>query len=243
MHVTWEQSSNDILERGTLMQPDPTHLLKATGITTPLIGFYDVPDPAPFAPLIVPKRDRRACVFAFYARWLKGETLYITPDNPGCGGAGRWLCSVESRSREDFIHFLVEEEGLKASGELMNQWLDHRQPYRAEHPHLLLGPLKAEQYESLKTVTFFVSPDQLSALVIGAHYHVGPEEPPPVIAPFGSGCMQLVPLFRDLAIPQAIIGATDLAMRQYLPPDILAFTVTRPMFKQLCRLDERSSLF
>jgi hypothetical protein len=54
--------------------------------------------------------------------------------------------------------------------------------------------------------------------------------------------MQLVPLFEALDRPQAIIGATDIAMRQYLPPDLLAFTVTRPMFERLCWLDERSFL-
>jgi hypothetical protein len=54
--------------------------------------------------------------------------------------------------------------------------------------------------------------------------------------------MQLVTLFADLDLPQAVVGATDVAMRRYLPPDVLAFTVTRPMFEQLCALDERSFL-
>jgi len=65
----------------------------------------------------------------------------------------------------------------------------------------------------------------------------------PVIAPFGSGCMQLMPLFKDLQVPQAMIGATDIAMRQYLPHDILAFAVTKPLFEQLCALDENSFLY
>ena len=38
------------------------------------------------------------------------------------------------------------------------------------------------------------------------------------------------------------IGTTDIAMRQHIPPDILVFTVTREMFKQLCNLDEKSFL-
>ena len=49
--------------------------------------------------------------------------------------------------------------------------------------------------------------------------------------------------FEDLAIPQAIIGATDIAMRQWLPPDIMALSVTVPMFQQLCSLDEKSFLY
>ena len=42
---------------------------------------------------------------------------------------------------------------------------------------------------------------------------------------------------------QAIVGATDIAMRQYLAPELIAFTVTKPMFEQLCALDETSFLY
>jgi hypothetical protein len=34
----------------------------------------------------------------------------------------------------------------------------------------------------------------------------------------------------------------DIAMRRYLPPDIIAFTVTKPMYEELCRLDKNSFL-
>ena len=91
-------------------------------------------------------------------------------------------------------------------------------------------------------MSFFVNPDQLSTLMIGAQYNSAPDDPAPVTAPFGSGCMELFP-FKDSKIPQAAIGATDIAMRQHLPPDILTFTVTKLMFKQLCDLDERSFLY
>ena len=149
----------------------------------------------------------------------------------------------ETRSREDFIEFLVDEEGLKASHELMNKWLDHSKPYKPVNPNILIGPLKAEQYEHLKTITFYVNPDQLSVLMLGAQYNNAPGDLPVVIAPFGSGCMELLPLFENLNVPQAIIGATDIAMRQYLPQEILAFTVTKTMFQQLCKLDENSFLY
>jgi len=78
--------------------------------------------------------------------------------------------------------------------------------------------------------------------MIGAQYFSKPEDTDPVIAPFGSGCMELLPLFKDLNIPQALIGSTDIAMRKYLPPDLLAFTVTKPMFEKLCKLDKKSFL-
>lgn len=78
--------------------------------------------------------------------------------------------------------------------------------------------------------------------MIGAQYYAKTTDPEPVIAPFGSGCMQSVSLFKNLDVPQAIIGATDMAMRKFLPPEILAFTVTKPMFANLCKLDKNSFL-
>jgi hypothetical protein len=146
-------------------------------------------------------------------------------------------------SREVFVDFLVDGEGLKSSHELMNQWLDARSSYGQKHPNLLIGPLREDQYEYLRSVTFFVNPDQLSVLVLGAHYHSAPADHRPVIAPFGSGCMELVSLFEDLSTPQAIIGGTDIAMRKHLPPNVVAFTTTKSMFEQLCGLDENSFLY
>jgi len=225
------------------MQPDPTILLEKIGLDRPPVGFYDAPEAAPFEPLVEPVGGRRACLFAFYRSWLAGKTLRLSRDRAGCGGAAHWLFGVESRTRDEFVRFLVDEEGLKASHELMGRWLDHGRPYEPEHENLFIGPLRAGQYGYLKTVTFMVNPDQLSVLMTGAQYHSAPDDPPPVIASFGSGCSQLVALFDELNAPQSMVGATDIAMRKYLDPDLLAFTVTRPMFERLCSLDEKSFLY
>jgi len=224
------------------MVPDPSTLLRIAGIRLPLLGLYDAPDPDHFAPLVEPPRDGRACVFAFFPQWLEGKTLHLTRENFGCGGAGTALCGVMTRSREDYLRFLVDEEGLKASRELMGEWFDRRRPYPMQHDHLFLGPLRDAQYDRLRTITFFVNPDQLGLLMTGAQYHRGMAGPPPVLAPFSSGCGQLASVFPDLDAPQAVVGGTDIAMRQYLPPETLAFTVTRPLYEELCALDERSFL-
>ncbi len=225
------------------MQPDPTRLKQAAGLLTPLIGLYDAPDPSLFSPAVQPQSGTRTCLFSFYQDWLEGRFLHLTKEMYGCRGAGRWLFGLTTRPRKEFVDFLVGREGLRASAHLMEQWLEVATPYQPEHGQLFVGPLRAEAYAYLKTVSFLVTPDQLSLLIIGAHYHAAPEDPPPVLAPFGSGCGQLVALFPDLAQAQAIIGGTDIAMRPNLPPDILIFTVTKPMFSRLCSLDERSFLF
>ena len=48
-------------------------------------------------------------------------------------------------------------------------------------------------------------------------------------------------MFPDLSRPQAIIVATDIAMRQHLPPDILSLTVTVPMLTRFLSLDDGHS--
>jgi hypothetical protein len=221
-------------------QPNPDILSRRIDLKIPLIGFYDAPDPKPFAPSVIPKPGE--CVFAFYKNWLRGETLHITEDHFGCGGAGRWMCGITTRSRDAFIKFLVDDEGLKSSHSLMEQWIDSRSTYQRSHLHIFVGPLKEDQWEYVKSITFFVNPDQLSTLMLGAQYESAPEDPPPVIAPFGSGCMELFP-FEKSNIAQAAISTTDIAMRQYIPPEILGFTVTKSMFVRLCHLDERSFLY
>ena len=219
-------------------QPDYRYLIEKTGITFPLIGFYDIPNADLFEPLI----ETKACVFAYFKQWEKGRYLNLTKEQYGCGGAGSWLCDVRTRTKEQYVTFLADDEGLKASHELMSLWIDSIKPYKQEYPNLVIGPLKAEEYEYLKTITFFVTPDQMSMLMIGAQLNSSPADPDPVIAPFGSGCMQLISHFKDLKVPQAMIGAMDMAMRKYLPENILAFTVTKPMFEQLCSVGENSYL-
>jgi hypothetical protein len=229
---------------GAAAAPDPSALLAALGSTLTPIGLYDAPDPAPFAPLVEPKRAARrgACVFDFFRRWQAGETLHLTREAFGCGGAGRALLGVQTRSREDFITFLCDDEGLRASRELMAGWIDKSPVYVMRHEHLLIGPLRPAQRAALRAVTFWVNPDQLSVLLLGAYYDHAWGDPPPVTAPFGSGCMQLVATFDDLDRPQAAITATDMAARDQLPRDVLGFTVTVPMFARLCALDESSFL-
>lgn len=215
-------------------------LCEVMEIDTRPVGVYDAPDPAGFAPFTLLKR----CVFDHYNDWQNGETLDISMQTRGCLGCGYWLTGVQRfPSLDTFIHFLAEKEGLRNSPELMEAWLDATPPYKPLHDHVMIGPVREEMAEYLKTVTFFVNPDQMSVLMHGAVYHAHPDDPTPVLAPFGSGCGQMLALFPDLSKPQAIIGATDLAMRGLLPPDRLAFTVTASMLSRLLSLDpERSFL-
>lgn len=224
--------------------PSAAKLIEALELETPLIGIYDAPEVSGFEPVVCHERGKHVCLLRSYDNWLNGETLHLTRENAGCGGSAYWMFGKETRSREDFVEFLAVTEGLKDTPELMNRWLDSEKPYLPEHKNILVGPLRDEQFKYLKTVTFLVTPDQLSVLTIGGQYFHSPDDvQPPVIAPMGSGCGQMLAMLKDLDYPQGLIGSMDIAMRQYLPPGIICFTVTVPMYRQLCQLDERSFLF
>ncbi len=217
-------------------------LLEITGISYPPIGVYDLPDPSAFAPFSKPDH----CIFSDFTAWMDGsKSTMISKENAasyGCPGTGYWLCGIESMPREAVAGYLAGQEGLKSSPDTMCHWLEAHPPYPMKNKAIVISRLRDDYYEFLKTVTFFISPDQLGLLLTGAEYENASSDQKMVSAPYGSGCGQLLALFNNLDRPRAMIGATDIAMRKYLPWDILAFTVTKPMFEQLCNLDDNSFL-
>ena len=177
---------------------------------------------------------------------MQGKSTCLSEQSTGaieCPGAGYWNCNVATVPSEHVAHHLAVEEGLKASPALRCQWLANQPPYKRNHAYVVIGPLRMQYYHYLKTITFYVNPDQLSLLITGAEYCNASTKHHPITAVYGSGCGQLAAVFADLDTPAATIGGTDLAMRSYLPPETLAFTVTKAMFEQLCRLDEKSFLY
>ncbi|MCW3803987.1 DUF169 domain-containing protein [Plebeiibacterium marinum] len=220
---------------------DANYLMDKLGIDIPLIAVYDAPHDAPFDNVIEPVSFKRICMFAYYNAWLRGQTLKLTSTNYGCGGCGYWIFGKESREPHEFVEFLCDEEGLKCSHEVTKNWLDVCLPYKSKHKCIYIGTIKNSMAAYLKSVTFFVNADQLSALVIGANYFSDSVKST-VSVPFGSGCMQILTLVNQSEEPMALIGATDLAMRKYLPKNIMAFTVNPAMFEKLCSLDDESFL-
>jgi hypothetical protein len=220
----------------------PDYLIEKTNYNKPVVVVYDAPSETPFDEIVELKAQGRVCLFAHYKNWMNGKTLRLTATNFGCGGCGTWFFGVQGRSRESYISFLADDEGLKANHQLMGEWFDDAKRYQPEHDSIFIGPYHANAAAYSKTFTFFVNPDQLSVFITAANYFSAPSMPDPVKVQFGSGCSELLPHVSEVAHPQATIGTTDLAMRKFLPPDIMAFTVNKPMFDNLCQLDETSFL-
>ncbi len=94
------------------------------------------------------------------------------------------------------------------------------------------------QRDDVKSVTFFVEPDALSALVILAN-HSGPGLEN-VAMPWAAGCQVMgILAYNELEkeAPRALVGLTDISARKYtretLGHDVMSFTAPWPTFLKM----------
>jgi hypothetical protein len=92
--------------------------------------------------------------------------------------------------------------------------------------------------DNVRSITFLVNPDQLSALVVLANHEGQHNEN--VIIPFAAGCQSIgIYTFREneREQPRAVIGLVDLSarknLRRQLGKDMMSFSVTAPMFQRM----------
>ncbi len=217
-------------------------LLAALKLDTPVIAVYESDDTAAFRPLV--RSGGHNCCFAYYRRWLKGDTLVLTAEGKGCPG-GLYHLGLRDSIMPNMEYFLTcgtEElrgEGLKASPEIAKQLFEGRMSVKQLRSTILIGPLKLEQWDSVKTLSFFVDPDRLSALMTLSGYWSATDT---VVAPFGSGCSLLWRAVDEEGGEKAVVGGTDIAMRRHLPPDTLLFTVSPQLFHRMVNVPPGSFL-
>jgi hypothetical protein len=135
--------------------------------------------------------------------------------------------------------FLLGERYLK-SPEVTRRFLDFVPLRDVPTKYVVVKPLEAAdpQKDDIKSVTFFVDPDRLSALVILANY-TDPEKDN-VVMPWAAGCQQIgIFAYRELEreYPRAVVGLTDLsarhAVRSSLGRNVMSFTAPWPVFQKL----------
>ena len=217
-------------------------LMKKLRLHTPLLAVYDATPSEAFAPVFEPEGDD--CCFSYYDRWIAGETLALKRGGAGCKGAHRAL-GIERSIPPHMAHFLTDGvgapkgEGLRATPEIAQEYLDRAKPPTPESGSVLVGPLRLDQWEKVRSVTFLVDPDRLAALTTLAGYWSAENV---VAAPFGSACSFFWKSFNEVEGAQAIIGGTDVAMRRYLPTAIMTLTVAPDHFAKMLGVPENSFL-
>jgi hypothetical protein len=92
--------------------------------------------------------------------------------------------------------------------------------------------------DNVRSITFLVNPDQLSALVVLAN--CDGEHNENVIIPFAAGCQSIgICTFREneREDPRAVVGLVDLTARKNLRRqfgrDVMSFSVTPKMFERM----------
>ncbi len=217
-------------------------LVSKLRLATPLVGVYDAAPSAAFAPLV--ETEGTTCCFAYYPRWIEGETLVLSRGGAGCQGAYRALGLLQGYPPH-MAHFLTDGvgapkgEGLKATPEIAQAFLDRARPIEAASGYILIGPLRLEQWQTLRSVTFFVDPDRLGAVMTLAGYWSADTV---VSAPFGSGCSLMWRALEEDGRDRAVLGATDIAMRRYLPANVLSLSVSPGRFEQMVSFPDEAFL-
>ena len=231
-------------------QTSTARLVEKLRLKTPIIALYDSEPSDEFAPMV--ESSGRTCCFAYYKRWLNGETLVIargeggfTDPDRGCYG-GQSAFGLGKGYPPFMPNFLTDGkgapmgEGLKASPALAKEFLDRAKPPELSSGFALIGPLRLSMWERVRSVTFLVDPDRLSALMTLAGYWSS--DPEIIYAPFSSGCGLLLREMEAAGGTRAVIGCTDIAMRKYLPPDTLCLTVPPGMFERMVDFPEEAFL-
>jgi hypothetical protein len=167
----------------------------------------------------------------------------------GCFGGRRYL-GFAQKVMPNFEYFLscgipgkLEGERYKKTPELVNQAMQHQQPFQAPGPYIVFKRWdKLDESDDPQVVIFFAQPDVLAGLFTLANFDQ--EEPNGVIAPFGSGCSAIVyhPYFqRESQHPKAVMGMFDITARPFVAENEI--TLSAPIAKFQDMVDNMDESF
>ena len=173
---------------------------------------------------------------------VEGFCAFLSSGNEqsaqGCAIGEHMKAAGWGRMADDFLH---GERYLKDPGTVRG-FLEALPMCDIPARFVVLKPLDqtVPEQEDVKSVTFFVDPDRLSALVILANYAYKDGET--VIMPWAAGCQ--VPgiyAYRELERerPRGLVGLTDISARRNvrasLGENVLSFTAAWPLFQEMER--------
>lgn len=155
---------------------------------------------------------------------------------------------AESGARGMGEEFLQGERYLK-SPEIVAKFVAGLPIIDIPARHVVMKPLREVDFarEDVRSITFLVNPDQLSALVVLANYEG--EHNQNVAIPFAAGCQAIgICTYREneQENPRAVLGLVDLSarknVRRQLGKGVMSFSVTAKMFERMERNVEGSFL-
>ncbi|ACV61079.1 protein of unknown function DUF169 [Desulfofarcimen acetoxidans DSM 771] len=207
------------------------------------------------------KEGRWGCVAAmFTAAAMKGKSAVFDRKTYGCPGGGVGLgfgnlyldfpggfdyflsignpefCNTElGKNIVRIMQSLKDGEAYKKTPELVKSFVDWLPITEVPAEYVIFKPLsEVKEDETPEVVTFLVTADQLSAMVVLANYdRKGSEN---VMIPFAAGCHNffLVPYNEGKSdLPRAVVGMTDISVRKHMPKDMLSFAMPYKRFLEM----------
>lgn len=149
---------------------------------------------------------------------------------------GQQMAAVSPAMGEEFL----QGERYIKSPELVRRFIECLPMTDIPARYVVMKPLAEVDWatDNVKSITFLVNPDQLSALVVLANYGRGHNEN--TIIPFAAGCQVIgIYVYRELERqePRAVVGMTDLSarknVRKQLGKDVMSLSVTPGMFREM----------
>ncbi|MBD3257797.1 hypothetical protein GF377_05135, partial [candidate division GN15 bacterium] len=188
------------------------------------------------------KKEKWGCVGAMLVTASRRKGAVFDRETFGCVGGGVGLGFGNTYEGFPIEHLLSEgnlddnntddprphvpgEHYLKTP-ELACEFVDSLPMRDVATQFVVFKPLEQlNDNETPETVVFLVNPDQLSALVVLAHYNRGGSQS--VISPWAAGCQSVLFGYAEAERdqPRAVIGFFDITVRRLVPPDILTLTV------------------
>ena len=190
------------------------------------------------------------CIIAALQEVRKGKSMSFPAEAIGCFGGKRYL-GFAQKVMPNFDYFLscgipdkLEGERYKKSPALVNQAMQHQQPFQAPGRYIVFKRWdKLDESDDPQVVIFFAEPDVLAGLFTLANFDQ--EEPNGVIAPFGSGCSTIVyyPYFqRESERPRAVIGMFDISARPFVGENETTFSAPLAKFQTMVENMDESFL-
>lgn len=190
------------------------------------------------------------CIVAAIQDARKGKPMSFAAEAIGCFGGKRYL-GYAQKVMPNFEYFLscgipgkLEGERYKKSPALVNQAMLHQQPFHAPGRYIVFKRWDTlEEDDDPQVVIFFAGPDVLAGLFTLANFDQ--EDPHGVIAPFGSGCSNIVyyPYFqRESQRPKAVIGMFDISARPFVGENELTFSAPLAKFRTMVENMDESFL-
>ena len=165
---------------------------------------------------------------------------FLSEGNKDIPGAEMIATAMTEAGNKAMAREYLSGERYLKDADAARRFVEYLGPREIPAEYVVLRPLEEGDLDNpqVQSITLFVNPDQLSALTVLSHYEHPDKER--VIVPFAAGCQAAgIALYNEQKreFPRAIVGMIDISarinVRHLLPKDMLSFSLTPAMFKEL----------